>query len=145
MRAATAGRLAQNAMLAANRFHIADRPIPGRIAAHAVQALRHRRAAWQGSERALKASALPPRHEGELLEEVHVLLVLEEGAVQRRDELARVALAQLLGADVLREQQLQPVEELGGGGLLLQPRHLADLEEDAQRLLDEAALDARIV
>src|SRR4051812_17565118 len=37
--------------------------------------------------------SLPPRHEGQLLEKVHVLLVLQKRAVQRRDELARVALA----------------------------------------------------
>src|SRR3954452_12442250 len=88
---------------------------------------------------------LPPRHEGQLLEEVHVLLVLEEGAVQRRDELPRIALAQLLGADVLGEQELEPIEELGGRGFLPQARDLADREEDAQALLDETALDAGVM
>src|SRR3954468_19934953 len=88
---------------------------------------------------------LPPRHEGELLEQVHVLLVLEEGAVQRRDELPRIALAQLLGTDVLGEQELEPIEELGGRGFLPQARDLADLEEDAQALLNETALDAGVM
>src|SRR6476469_3241525 len=60
------------------------------------------------------SAALPPCHEGELLEQVHVLLVLQEGAVQRRDKLAQIALAELLGADVLRQEELQPVAKLGG-------------------------------
>src|SRR3712207_9133588 len=38
------------------------------------------------------------------------LLVLEERAVQRRDEPARVALAELLGADILRHEQLRSEE-----------------------------------
>src|SRR5215210_1843055 len=80
---------------------------------------------------------LPSRHERQLLEQVHVLLVLEEGAVQRRDQLPRIALAQLLGADVLGEEELQPIEELGGRGFLPQARDLADRKEDAQALLDE--------
>src|SRR5215211_75634 len=88
---------------------------------------------------------LAPRREGELLEEMHVLLVLEEGSAQRRDELPRIALTQGIGADILGQKELEPIEELGSRGLLPQPRHLADLEEDAQRLLDEAALDARIM
>src|SRR3954464_13767068 len=88
---------------------------------------------------------LPPGHEGELLEQVDVLLVLEEGAVQRRDELPRIALAQLLGTDVLGEQELEPIEELGGRGFLPQARDLADREEDAQALLDETALDAGVM
>ena len=39
-------------------------------------------------------SPFPAAQEGELLEQVHVLLVLEQGAVQRRDQLLGVALAQ---------------------------------------------------
>ena len=52
--------------------------------------------------------------EGEALEQVHVLLVLEQGAVERGDGLAHVLAAQRLGRDVLRDQQLDPVEQLGG-------------------------------
>ena len=43
---------------------------------------------------------------------MHVLLVLEEGAVQRRDQLSGIALAQGLGLDILVEEQLDPVEQL---------------------------------
>ena len=39
-------------------------------------------------------SALPAAQEGEPLEQMHVLLVLQQRAVQRRDQLPRVALAQ---------------------------------------------------
>src|SRR5262249_55038762 len=59
-----------------------------------------------------RASHLAPAQERQPLEQMHVLLVLEQRAVQRRDQLARVALAQLLRPDVLVEQQLQPVEQL---------------------------------
>src|SRR5687768_5928728 len=88
---------------------------------------------------------LAPRYEGQLLEQAYVLLVLQQRAVQRRDELSRVALAQGFGADVLGEKQLEPIEQLRGRGFFLQPRRLADFEKDAQRLFDEAALDARIM
>src|SRR3954454_5959614 len=60
----------------------------------------------------------PPAQERQSLEQMHVLLVLEQRAVQRPDQLARVAFAQLLDAHVFVEQQLEPVQELRGGGLL---------------------------
>src|SRR5262245_59574531 len=66
---------------------------------------------------ALKQSGLTlltARHEGEPLEQVHVLLVLDQRAVQRRDELLGVALAQRLRADILDHEQLEPVEQLRG-------------------------------
>ena len=52
---------------------------------------------------------------------MHVLLVLEQRAVQGRNQLLGVALAQSLWGYVLVEQELQPVEQLRGGRLLLQP------------------------
>src|SRR6266540_658383 len=88
------------------------------------------------------SAGLPPRHEGQALEQMHVLLVLEQRAVQRRYELFRIALAQRLRADVLDQQQFQPVQQLGGRGLLLEPRHLADLVEQLHRLRDQPLLDA---
>jgi hypothetical protein len=54
--------------------------------------------------------------------------------MQRRDDGLAVDRAQRLRRDVLGEQELEPVEELGGRGLLLQPRHLAHLEEHLHRL-----------
>jgi hypothetical protein len=48
------------------------------------------------------------------------------GISLRRDRL----LAQHVGVDVLDHQQLQPVEQFGGRGLLLQARHLAHVVED---------------
>src|SRR5262249_16197813 len=52
-----------------------------------------------------KKSLDPPlaaRQEGQALEQVHVLLVLDERAVQRRNEFHRVALAQRFGADAAK-------------------------------------------
>src|SRR4051794_35651659 len=55
---------------------------------------------------ALAAPALPAHHEGQLLEEAHILLVLEERPMQRRDQLAWIALAQLVRADILGNEEL---------------------------------------
>src|SRR6185295_19711276 len=65
-------------------------------------------------------SARLPRHEHELLEQVHVLLVLQERAVERRDDGLALVRAQRLGRKVLGEQELQPVEQLRGRRLLLE-------------------------
>ena len=73
---------------------------------------------------------------------MHVLLVLQQRAVQRRDQLARIALPQHFRRDVLVQQQLEPVEQLRGRRLLLQARHFAHLEEDPQRFFHQALLDA---
>src|SRR5690242_6617539 len=80
------------------------------------------------------SAPLPPVQERQPLQEMHVLLALQERAVQRRDELAGIFRAQGLGRDVLYHQQLQPVEQLRGRRLLLEPGHLAHLVEDVERL-----------
>jgi hypothetical protein len=59
-----------------------------------------------------RCSPLPAGEEGELLEQMHVLLVLEQRAVQGRDQLLRLFLPQRLGRNVLIEQKLQPVQQL---------------------------------
>src|SRR6266567_1881949 len=59
-------------------------------------------------------SHFPSAQERQALEQMHVLLVLEQRAVQRRDQLAWVTFAQLFDAHVFVEQQLEPVEQLGG-------------------------------
>ena len=64
---------------------------------------------------------LAAAEEGELLEQMHVLLVLEQGAMQRRDQFLGVALAQCLRRNVLIEQQLEPVEELDVVGFFFSP------------------------
>jgi hypothetical protein len=57
----------------------------------------------------LKASSpLATCEKREPLEQVHILLVLDERAMQRRNELFRIALAQRLGADILGQQELEP-------------------------------------
>src|ERR1700722_19855827 len=98
-----------------------------------------------GSTKSHYALPLPAAQEGQLLEQVYVLLVLEQCAVQRRDQFLDVALAQRLGRNVLIEQKLEPVEEFGSGRLLFQPRRLAQREERPHGFLDQPRLDRRIV
>ena len=62
--------------------------------------------------------------------------------MQRRYQLARVALAQGLGTDILVQQQFQPVEQFRCRGLLLEAGRVANFKEHSQRLLDEPLLDA---
>src|SRR5882672_522960 len=81
------------------------------------------------------------RHEDEALEEVHVLLVLEQRAVQRREDGLAVLGPQSVGRDVLGEQELQPVEQLGGRALLLQAGHFAHLEEHLERFAQQRFLE----
>src|SRR4051812_49974380 len=57
--------------------------------------------------------------EDELLEEMHVLLVLEERPVERRDRGLVARPGQRLRRGVLGEGQLHATEELPGRGLLL--------------------------
>src|SRR3546814_19705718 len=76
-------------------------------------------AARQGG---LKSSApLPPCHEGELFEQHQVLLILEQGAVKRRERLADVAVLEHHQRTVLGVQQLQPTDHLTCRRLLLEP------------------------
>src|SRR5258708_3194854 len=87
-------------------------------------------------------SPLAPRQERKPLEQMHVLLVLEQRAVQRRNELLRVALAQDFRADILDQQKLEPIEQLRGRRLLLHPRYVADFVKQLERLRHQALLDA---
>ena len=76
---------------------------------------------------------------------MNVLLVFEQRAVQRRDELGRVFFLQRFRRNVFVQQQFQPIEQLGGGGLLLQARHIADLIKDVKGFGNELLLDVGIV
>src|SRR6266513_633936 len=86
-----------------------------------------------------------PRHNDKALEEMHILLVLQQCPVEGRDNGLAVLGPQGVGRDVLREQELQPVEQLGGRGLFLQAGHLAHLEEHFERLAKERLLEPREV
>src|SRR5580704_17034025 len=68
--------------------------------------------------------SLAPCHERQPFEQVHILLVLDQRAVQRRDEFLRIALAQRLDRDVLDHQELEPVEQLRGRRFFLHARHV---------------------
>lgn len=72
------------------------------------------------------------------LEQVYVLLVLQQRTVQRQDQLARIALPEHFGRDVL-VQQLQPVEQLRRRWLLLPDPALRALRRRSAALLPPAA------
>ncbi len=57
------------------------------------------------------------------------------------DELARVALAQDFRVDVFGQEKLQPVKQLGRGGLFLQAGNRAQLKEHVERFGEEPALE----
>src|SRR5580704_3459760 len=80
---------------------------------------------------------LAAAQKGEPLEQMHVLLVLEQGAVQRRDEFLGVALAQRFWRDVLIEQKLEPVEQFRSSRLLFQSRRLAQREKGPHGLFHQ--------
>ena len=82
-----------------------------------------RRRRSRGRRRSRASPPLPSRHKRQPLKQMHVLLVLEQRAVQRRDQLLRIALAQQLRADVLDHQQLQPIQKFRGRGLFLDAGH----------------------
>src|SRR6266852_4315038 len=90
-------------------------------------------------------TSIPAMKEQQLLEQLHVLLVLEQRAIQRRDQLLRIVAAQGLGRNVLGHEELDPIQEFGGGRLLLQTRRVANLEERRQRLVQQIALQVRKV
>src|SRR4029077_4328099 len=75
----------------------------------------------------VRLAILSSRHKGQTLEQVHVLFVLEQRAMERRNELFGIALAQGFRSDVFDHQEFEPIEKLGGGRLLLHSRHFADL------------------
>src|SRR5208337_2915470 len=88
------------------------------------------------------ALSLAAAQKSELFEQMHVLLVLQERAMQWRDQLFGLLLAQRLGRDVLVEEKFQPVEQFRGRRLFLEPRRLAQGEERTHRLFDEDRLDS---
>src|ERR1700734_1035808 len=89
--------------------------------------------------------ALAPAQKCDPLEQMHILLVLEQRAVQRRDQFLGVTLAQRLWRNVLIQQKLEPVEQLRSGRLLFQSRRLAQREERAHGLFHQPRLDRRKV
>src|ERR1700722_7941396 len=58
------------------------------------------------------SSHLAAAQERQPLEQMHVLLVLQQRAVQRRDQFARVAFPEHFRRHVLVEQELEPVQQL---------------------------------
>src|SRR5882724_6032186 len=90
-------------------------------------------------------SATASMQEYQLLEQVHVLFVLEQRAVQRRQRLLRIARAQRFGRNLLRDEQLDPVEQLGGRGFLPQARRLAQAEERRERFGQQVAPQSGVV
>src|SRR5690242_11072705 len=71
-----------------------------------------------------------------------VLLVLEQRAMQRRNERLAIRALERLGRDVFGEQQLEPIQQLGSRRLLLETGNLAQIEEDLERLLQQRLFEA---
>src|SRR5450759_1118313 len=90
-------------------------------------------------------TSIPAIEKQQLLEQVHILFVLEQRAVQRRNQLLRVVAAQRLGRYILGDQQLDPIQQLGRGRFLFQPGCLANIEERRERLAQQLALQIRKV
>src|SRR5688500_7302602 len=109
----------------------------GTPAARSIRKNRISMALRRGSARTTGA----PVQEDELFEKVHVLLVLQERAVERWNRSLGVVGTQRLGRNVLGEQQLEPVEQFRGGGLLLEAGHVADPVEGAECLGQQLALE----
>src|SRR5690606_19508414 len=67
----------------------------------------------EGKEKVQKhlATLLPARHERQTFQQMHVLLVLQQGAVQGRDRLGGIALLEDLVGDIVGQQQLEPVHQ----------------------------------
>src|SRR5476651_269886 len=81
-------------------------------------------------------------HEQQALEQAQVLFVLEQRAMQRRDDLFLIGGAQRFRANILGQQQLQPIEQFRCRRFLLQARHIAQLEETLHRGGEQFLLDA---
>src|SRR4051812_30929694 len=81
-------------------------------------------------------------HEDQLLEQRDVLLVLQQRTYQGRYGDLLVLRVQRARRDVFREQQLEPVDQLRGGRLLLQARQVAHVVEALERGGQQLLLDA---
>src|SRR5262249_37244929 len=86
-----------------------------------------------------------PVEKHQLLEQVDILLVLQQRAVQHWQGALGILREQHLGIDILSDQQLDPVEQLGGRRLFPQAGGLAQLEERAQGLGQQVFLQPRVV
>ena len=84
-------------------------------------------------------------HKRQALKQVHVLLVFEQRAVQGRNRLGLIALAQNFIGDIVGHQQLQPIDQFGGRGLFLQTGDGAQIEKHFHRLLDQIFRNIRVV
>src|SRR5690606_2264991 len=91
------------------------------------------------------ATRLAAVYKGKTLEQVHVLLVFQQGPVQRRNDLGVVAILQYLFRNIVGEQQFQPVDQLRAGRLFLQTGDVPQFEKYFERLLYQCLLDTWIV
>src|ERR1039458_10801029 len=94
---------------------------------------------------AKKNSTSTAMQERQLLEQHQVLLVLQQRTMQQRNGPLWVLGAQRLGRDVLRHQQLDPIQQFGSGRFLLEARCVADAEERRQCLGQQLLLEPRKV
>jgi hypothetical protein len=83
-------------------------------------------------------------HEGEPFEKLHILLILQQGPMKFRQKRAGVA-PQVLGGQILGQQQPDPVQHFGCGGALFQAGRFAQFKELRQRRGQQRLLDVREV
>src|ERR1700744_1637658 len=98
-----------------------------------------------GPRSGARTSGTTARQESQALEQVYVLLILQQRAIERRDDQVLLVGAQRLGGEILYHQQLQPVEQFGRTWLLLQAGHFPDLEEDVERLARQVMTQVGVV
>ena len=59
------------------------------------------------------SAVLSPRQESQTFEELDVLLILEQGAVQRGHKFVRIPLPEGFWVDIFRQEKFQPVQQFG--------------------------------
>ena len=59
------------------------------------------------------SAVLSPRQESQTFEELDVLLILEQGAVQRGYKFVRIPLPEGFWVDIFRQEKFQPVQQFG--------------------------------
>src|SRR5690606_13564512 len=111
-----------------NRYRVASPPLPGFVSS------------VRGAH-----SGFTTGHKRQPLQQMHILLVLQQSVVMRRNRLSRIMITQDFRRNLIGHQQLQPVNLLRGGRLLLQPGRLANIEENIQGLPHQVVLNIREV
>ena len=74
---------------------------------------------------------------------MHILFILEQSAIKRRDGGFIILAAQRFRRHVFNRQQLQPIQQFGCRGLFLQFIHIAHIEKHRQCFPQQILADIR--